>query len=98
MWILLLPEFMGFVQRSLNLSRKFSTGFDPSVGYTKVETNAGDDSVVTYGIGISARYNVAKGIFVGAEARYAKSQDLEITGQNVDFKNTRALIKLGYQF
>jgi hypothetical protein len=79
-------------------SGKFSAGIGASLGYTKVETATDDDGVATYGAGISTRYNIVKGAFVGAEVRYVKAQGLEIAGQEEKFNNSRAVVKLGYQF
>ena len=80
------------------MNDKFQAGFGPSIGYTKVETNAGDDSAFTYGLGASVRYNISQNLFVGGEARYAKSKELNIAGLDNDIDNMRLLAKVGYQF
>jgi len=99
-------ETNGFKTKSFELSphhmfkvgEKVTAGFGPSIGYTTVENPDGDDSVVTYGLGASTRYDVTKKFFVGAEVRYVKAQEFEIADKTTDFDNARALVKLGYQF
>lgn len=81
-----------------DINSKLSAGLGPSLGFTKVDTSAGDDTVFTYGLGVSTRYNINKSLFVSAEVRYVKSEDIEIAGATDDFDNTRALLKVGYQF
>lgn len=80
------------------INEKLQLGIGPSLGYTKIETNADDDNVFTYGLGASARYNVSPNVFLGAEARYAKSKDVEIAGFDEEYDNFRMLFKAGYQF
>ncbi len=80
------------------VANKLTIGFGPALGYTKVEKDTGSDGVFTYGAGVSTRYNISKGAFVGAEARYVKAQELEVNGVKSGFDNGRAVIKLGYQF
>jgi len=80
------------------INHKLQAGIGPSLGYTKVETNAGDDNVFTYGLGASLRYNVNPNIFLGAEVRYVKSKEVEIAGFDEEYDNFRMLFKAGYQF
>jgi len=80
------------------VAENVTAGFGPSIGYTKVENSSGDDGVFTFGIGASARYELPKNLFIGAEARYVKAQEFEIAGKKTGFDNARALVKFGYQF
>jgi opacity protein-like surface antigen len=54
--------------------------------------------VFTYGLGASLRYNLTAKLFVGAESRYAWSDDIELAGVNKDYDTLRLLAKVGYQF
>ena len=80
------------------MNDKLQIGFGPSIGYTQIKTNRGDDSAFTYGLGASLRYNFSQSLFVGGEARYAKSKDINITGLDDDIDNMRLLAKVGYAF
>lgn len=81
-----------------NLENNLSVGIGPSLGVVKVETSDGDDTAFTYGAGVSARYDVSKNFFVGAEVRRVLTKDIEIGGTSDNFNSTKALIKVGYQF
>ena len=63
-------------------------GVGPSFGLTKVE---GDDTVVTFGAGVSIRKNLTEKLFIGAEFR--KSYATES-----DYSNSRFIGKVGYFF
>ena len=80
------------------MGSKLQVGFGPSLGFTKLETKTDDDTVFTYGVGASIRYNVTPSLFVGAESRYAWAKDAELDGNTVDFSNIRTMAKVGYQF
>lgn len=81
-----------------NLSNKLQVGAGPSLGFTKVDTGTNDDTVFTYGVGASAKYNFTQNLFLGAEVRHAWSDDVDLGGQTSELENTRALAKIGYQF
>lgn len=82
----------------LEMGDKMQAGFGPSLGSTKIETRTGDDTVFTYGLGASIRYDFTESVFMGGEARYAWSKDIDIVDVDKDFDNFRMLIKVGYQF
>ena len=63
-----------------------------------IENDQGDDGIFTFGLGASSRYDITKKVFVGAQARYVKAQEFEITGKKTGFDNAKAIVKLGYQF
>jgi opacity protein-like surface antigen len=81
-----------------DMNDKLQVGFGPSLGFTKLETATDDDTVFTYGLGASVRYNVTPKLFVGAESRYAWSDDVDLAGVNADYDTLRLLAKVGYQF
>lgn len=82
----------------VNVSEKLSVGAGPSLGVTKIETLGQDESVFTYGIGASARLNVTNNVFIGAETRYAWSEDADLLGETDDIDNLRTTLKIGFQF
>lgn len=81
-----------------DLNEKLSVGFGPSLGFSNIDNGSDDDNVFTYGVGGSARYDVTKRLFISTEARYAWSDDLELSGTDTDFENLRLTAKIGYQF
>jgi hypothetical protein len=81
-----------------NMGNNIQVGVGPSLGFTNIDNGADDDTVFTYGLGASARYNISQKLFVGVEARHIWSEDAEISGIESDIENTRVLAKIGYQF
>lgn len=85
-------------QHMFKMTNKLSLGVGPSLGYAKLSNSTGNDSGFTYGAAISARYNVTGNLFIGAEVKYTKSKDLEISGVENDISNTKGMLKIGLQF
>ena len=73
-------------------------GFGPHIGVAKVEILNEDDTVFTYGLGASARADIASNFFVGAEARYEWTTDATFNGVDDDLNNAKVFAKLGYSF
>lgn len=83
--------------RMFKLADNISVGAGPSLGVSTIKTAGQKDSVFTYGLGASARYDLGNQMFLGAEAVYAKSKDVDITGID-DIDNTRVMGKIGFKF
>ena len=79
------------------IADQISIGAGPSIGITKVKTANKEDSVLTYGLGASAQYDLGNQIFLGAEAVYAKSRNVSIPGIS-DLDKTRVMGKIGFKF
>lgn len=79
-------------------SPKFEAGFGPSLGLTKAELGGDDATEFAYGLGASARFDVTPNVFVGAELRKVWMGDVTLDGATANLGNTRAAVKMGYQF
>lgn len=73
-------------------------GVGPHLGLAKVEIGSEDDTVFTYGVGASIKFDISENFFVGAEARYEWTTDAEFGGIKDDVNNAKVFAKIGYQF
>ncbi len=73
-------------------------GAGPHIGVAKVEIGSEDDTVFTYGLGVSAKADIGANFFVGAEARYEWTTDATFAGVDDDLNNAKVFAKLGYSF
>ena len=80
------------------LSPQFEAGFGPSLGVAKAEADGDDATEFTYGLGVSARFDITPQLFIGAELRKAWMGDMTLNGGTGNLGNTRAAVKVGYQF
>lgn len=81
-----------------SISPQFEAGFGPSLGVAITELGDVDETDLTYGLGASARFDVTPRLFVGAEFRKAWMDDVTLDGVKANLGNTRAAVKVGYQF
>lgn len=78
------------------LDDKLAIGFGPGLGYLRADAPGVDDSVFALQAGVSLHYNVDARLFLGAEARYQWTQELD--DSNDDMNNSRIVAKVGYRF
>ncbi len=71
-------------------------GFGPGIGYVSAKSAGFDDSVFAFQLGASAHYTAMGPLFLGAEARYQMTGDLDGTNDGID--NFRFAVKVGYAF
>ena len=78
--------------------KDIQVGVGPELGVLFAK-GAKSDTVFTYGLGTSANYDLANGMFIGAEARYQWTTDAElVSGVKNDLNNFRTLLKVGVHF
>ncbi|MET0091558.1 MAG: outer membrane beta-barrel protein [Candidatus Thiodiazotropha sp.] len=75
---------------------KFSIGVGPGIGYVDADGRHVNEGVLAIQGGVSLHYKMSEQLFLGAEARYQWTQELDDT--NDDLKNTRIFGKVGYRF
>ena len=81
-----------------DVSKNFQLGVGPSLGVVFAK-EVESDVAYAVGAGVSANYNFTNGMFVGAEARYQWTSDVElVAGANFDLNNARAVLKVGMHF
>ena len=80
------------------VNNKLQVGVGPSLGVTKLESNGKDDSVLSYGVGASVRYDITRKVFIGAETRYAWTDEANLNGVKDDINNRRSTVKVGFNF
>ncbi|MES9939394.1 MAG: outer membrane beta-barrel protein [Candidatus Thiodiazotropha sp. 6PLUC2] len=78
------------------VDNKFSIGFGPGIGYVDADGRNVNEGTLALQGGISLHYKMSDQIFLGAEARYQWTKDLDDTKD--DLKNARIFGKVGYRF
>ncbi len=72
-------------------------GFGPGFGYVKAETANESQGMLALQLGASLHYTALGKLFLGAEARYQKTQSDAFAGQK-GADNFRVALKAGYNF
>ncbi len=75
---------------------KFSIGIGPGIGYVDADGRDINEGALAIQGGVSLHYNMSQRLFLGAEARYQWTQELD--DSHDDLKNTRIFGKVGYRF
>ncbi|MET0068236.1 MAG: outer membrane beta-barrel protein [Candidatus Thiodiazotropha sp.] len=75
---------------------KFSIGIGPGIGYVDADGRNVNEGALAIQGGVSLHYKMSNHLFLGAEARYQWTRELDDT--NDDLKNTRIFGKVGYRF
>jgi hypothetical protein len=78
------------------VDNKFSIGIGPGVGYVDADGRRVNEGAFALQGGVSLHYKMSSSLFLGAEARYQWTQELDDT--NDDLKNARIFGKIGYRF
>jgi long-subunit fatty acid transport protein len=78
------------------VDNRFSIGFGPGIGYVDADGRNVNEGAFSLQGGVSLHYKMSDRLFLGAEARYQWTQELDDI--NDDLKNTRLFGKLGYRF
>jgi len=73
-------------------------GAGPHLGLARVELADEDDTIFTYGLGVSLKTDISGDFFVGVDARYEWTTDAEFNGIEGNFNNAKVFAKIGYQF
>jgi opacity protein-like surface antigen len=80
----------------IDINKDFSVGFGPGIGYAMLDAAGVDEGAFSLQLGASLHYDLSDSLFLGAEARYQWTQDLDDT--NEDLNNSRVLAKFGLKF
>jgi hypothetical protein len=78
------------------VDNRFSIGIGPGIGYVDADGRRVNEGALALQGGVSLHYKMSNRLFLGAEARYQWTQELDDT--NDDLKNARIFGKIGYRF
>lgn len=97
-------NYIQMLQLSMNPHYIFNRGEDvefgigPSFGIANAEIGSKDDIVFTYGLGASIRTDFDNNFFIGVEARYEWTSDIEFSEEKDNLNNAKLFAKIGYWF
>ena len=79
-----------------NMDNALSIGFGPGIGYLDADGRNVNEGAFTLQGGVSLHYKMSERLFLGAEARYQWTKELDDLDD--DLKNARIFGKVGYRF
>jgi len=81
-----------------NRGEDMEFGIGPSFGIAQVELGDEKDTIYTYGLGASLRVDYDNNFFIGTEARYEWTKDIELGTKQGNLNNAKILAKVGFWF